>query len=593
MLRTALLLLALALLAGCASVSVQRDPGAPAPTAPATAASQLADEGRHAEAARAYARQAELARGDASARNWLRAAWQHQLAGEGEAARAAWANASRRRLDGGDELLHDLLNADFRLEANQAGAALELLDQRRESVPDDYAERWHGLRADALQRQGRGFDAAGDLAWLATRQLGEARLATVGRIVELLASESDQTLTAKAAALPVGHPLYAYAGRALSQRGLPLPRPYDRAGSTPGLDALPPAEFDGYRPPERLAALLPLSGPLAAAGQSVRDGMLAGYYAESRRRPALRFYDTGAPGGLRAALEQATRDGAQMLVGPLSRDAVNELFATPELSLPTVALNRGTHPTTPGSASYALAPEDEGVAAADRLLQRGLRRVLVVAQADETSQRALAAFRDHLRERGGEIIGEVSAHADNPDYVPDLQRAVQAAGGLRPEALFLSLKAAEARLLASQVEPAGLAGVPRVATSQILSGANLRMDVELDGIEYPELPWLIGLRGGLPDADTLGNTLPSAQGGGARLFAFGIDAWKLAVHLDKLVSDPGAQVRGATGDLSLDATGQVRRQPAWAVFSGGRPRPAPDGALYPDDGGSPPDAGTP
>ena len=225
------------------------------------------------------------------------------------------------------------------------------------------------------------------------------------------------------------------------------------------------------------------------------------------------------------------------------------------------------------------------MAAAERLLQRGLRRVLVVTQADETAQRGLAAFREHMRERGGEIIGEVSMQADNPDIVPDLQRAVQSAGGLRPEALFLSLKAAEARLLASQVEPAGLAGVPRVATSLILSGANLRMDTELDGIEYPELPWLIGLRGGLPDPDTLGNTLPSAQGGGARLFAFGLDAWKLAGYLDKLVSDPGAQVRGATG--------QVRRAPAWAVFSGGRPRAAPDGALYQDNGASPPDAGTP
>ena len=186
MLRTAPLLLALALLAGCASVSVQRSPGAPAPTAPTTTASQLADEGRHAEAARAYAAQAEQERGDARARAWLRAAWQHQLAGQPEAARAAFANAPRRRLEGRDELLHDLLNAGFRLDAGQAEAALALLGQRRESVPDDYAQRWHELRADALQRLGRGFDAAGDLAWLATGQLGESRVAIVGEIVSLL-----------------------------------------------------------------------------------------------------------------------------------------------------------------------------------------------------------------------------------------------------------------------------------------------------------------------------------------------------------------------------------------------------------------------
>ena len=124
-----------------------------------------------------------------------------------------------------------------------------------------------------------------------------------------------------------------------------------------------------------------------------------------------------------------------------------------------------------------------------------------------------------------------------------------ALAGARPDALFLSLKAAQARLLSSQMDAAGLIGVPRVATSLILSGANLRMDVELDGIEYPELPWLLGLRGGLPDAEALGRTLPTAQGGGARLFAFGLDAWKLAAYADMLARDPAAQLRGATGEL--------------------------------------------
>jgi outer membrane PBP1 activator LpoA protein len=179
------------------------------------------------------------------------------------------------------------------------------------------------------------------------------------------------------------------------------------------------------------------------------------------------------------------------------------------------------------------------------------------------------------------VINEVTVSEANPDYVPALQQAL---GGSRPEALFLSLKAAQARLLSSQMDTAGLVGVPRVATSLILSGANLRMDVELDGIEYPELPWLLGLRMGLPDPDTLGNTLPSAQGGGARLFAFGMDAWKLAAYLDHLSADPGAQLRGATGELQMDALGAVQRRPAWAVFSGGRPRPALDGALLPDAG---------
>ena len=44
-----------------------------------------------------------------------------------------------------------------------------------------------------------------------------------------------------------------------------------------------------------------------------------------------------------------------------------------------------------------------------------------------------------------------------------------------------------------------------------------------------------------------------------------------------------ASVVGA-GELQVDGFGLVRRHPAWAVFSGGRSRPALDGALLPDAG---------
>ena len=57
---------------------------------------------------------------------------------------------------------------------------------------------------------------------------------------------------------------------------------------------------------------------------------------------------------------------------------------------------------------------------------------------------------------------------------------------------------------------------------------------------------------------------------------------QLAGYLDKLLTDPGASVQGATGELRLDAMGTVQRAPAWAVFSGGRPRAAMDGALLPE-----------
>ncbi|NEL79998.1 MAG: LppC family lipoprotein, partial [Xanthomonas perforans] len=73
------------------------------------------------------------------------------------------------------------------------------------------------------------------------------------------------------------------------------------------------------------------------------------------------------------------------------------------------------------------------------------------------------------------------------------------------------------------------------------------------------------------------STLPSARGPGARLFAFGYDAWKISAYLEKLATGTDGGLRGATGTLHLDGFGNVLRTPAWSTFNGGRPVPIADG----------------
>jgi hypothetical protein len=334
----------------------------------------------------------------------------------------------------------------------------------------------------------------------------------------------------------------------------------------------PPGE-DGYRPPARLAVLLPMSGTLASAGQSVRDGFLAAYYAESRARPVVQFYDSqGNAAGAQAALSKALADGAQMIVGPLAREEVNAVLGQAG-GLPTLALNRGSRPPPAGSASFALLPEDEGADAAQRLADRRLLQVLVVANRSDSAQRSVAAFRAALAERGGTIAGEVPVSAELPDLGPQLA-GFQAASA-PPQAVFFAVDAGQARAIAAQLKASPLAALPRISTSQILNGASARSDAELDGIEFPEMPWLLGQPVGLPDAAALARSLPGARGGGQRLFAFGADAWRVVAYYERLYNDPAYSVRGATGELQVSVQGQVRRLPSWAVFSGGRGRAAP------------------
>ena len=421
------------------------------------------------------------------------------------------------------------------------------------------------------------FAQARDLARNDATLSGQARSDNARAIDRLLAGLDDATLASNAAALPAGDPLYAFAGRALLRRGLPLPRPFDRGAWKFDAGNRPPADSDGYRPPVKLAVLLPLSGSLAAAAAPVRDGLLTGYYGESRRRPEVVFYDTGAAGGAEAAYAKAVAEGNDFVLGPLGRDEVSALFRGGNLGVPVLALNRGAVAPPAGSASFSLSPEDEGIAAAEYLLDRKARRVLVLAGSDEGMRRAVASFRERIGERGGTVVESLDVGAATPEQAARLQAAAQQPGGV--DAVFLAMKGGEARTVAPQLALAGLGGKLRVGTSQLLSGTGKAAeDSALDGIAYPTETWTVRGVPALPSAASVGARLKTAKGPAARLFAFGYDAWLITAYLEKLALDANAEIRGATGTLRIDGFGNLQRTPTWSTFSGGTPMPLAEGA---------------
>src|SRR5690606_2927452 len=95
-------------------------------------------------------------------------------------------------------------------------------------------------------------------------------------------------------------------------------------------------------------------------------------------------------------------------------------------------------------------------------------------------------------------------------------------------------------------------------------------DAALDGIAFPTDAWSVSGVPGLPSAQSLAATLPTARGPAARLFAFGYDAWLLSAYLGHLAGDPAAAVSSASGVLRMAPDGHVLRTPAWSTFSGGR-----------------------
>ncbi|WP_168191472.1 penicillin-binding protein activator [Thermomonas aquatica] len=406
--------------------------------------------------------------------------------------------------------------------------------------------------AQALARNHAGLD-------------GQARADNAARIEALLARLDDATLSRDAGRLPVGDPLYNFAGRALLNRGLPLPRPFDRGDWNFDAAGRPAADRDGYRPPMKVGMLLPLSGSQAAAASAVRDGFLTGYYGESRRKPELRFYDTA--GGANAAYARAVAEGNDFVVGPLARDEVDAVFADDTPQVPLLALNRGSRTPPAGSAGFSLSPEDEGISLAQYLIERGARRVLIVGGGEDAQRRSAGAAKLQLERRGVQVAGNVGIGAD----LAPLAQGV--------DAVLLAMKGPQARALVPQLALAGINANTRVATSQITSGTGKPAeDMALDGIVYPAETWGSRDVPGLPSQASAAARLDTAKGPAARLFAFGFDAWLVTAYLERLALSNNADIPGATGRLSLDGFGNVLRQPSWSRYSGGVPVPLGDGA---------------
>src|SRR5690606_9914060 len=92
--------------------------------------------------------------------------------------------------------------------------------------------------------------------------------------------------------------------------------------------------------PGQIALLLPLSGRQQAAGIAVRDGFLAALLQQAaNRRPVLKIYDT-AELGAHTAYRRAIADGAQFVVGPLTKEDVAAIAESDATSVLTLALNQ-------------------------------------------------------------------------------------------------------------------------------------------------------------------------------------------------------------------------------------------------------------
>lgn len=506
----------------------------------------------------------------------LRAAESHRQNGDIEGVRRATRPLRTSQLGEAWQLRLELLLAEVALADGRADTALDLLTVPVERVPEPLRPRFHELRARAFEGREDILAMARERARLLQYLEGAEHAQVAGQLTAVLAATDVETLYRTSAGLSVDEPLKAWIDAALTERGVSPPRLLADGRNPLAPRQPPPTDADGRALYRKVVLMLPLSGALGPAGQAVRDGFFAAYFSAPEPRPQVELLDTGSNvQDIGAAYLRALEMDAELVVGPLGREAVTALFGEPLLPVPVLALNHadGVAPP-PGSAQFGLLPDEEAVAAAERLAQRGIVRAGVVSLPDDWSQRAALAFRMHFESLGGEVVSDIRLGANDYDFSQRAERLRQA----DPGGLFLALHGQSARLLVPQLKSAGVGG-SWLAMSRVYGGAPVAaMDRDLDGLEFCDAPWVIGQVSGLPGREELAASLRGVQGQALRLFAFGIDAYRLLGYIDWLHAHPYSFINGATGELSIDASRQVRRKLAWARFQDGIPVPV-EGAL--------------
>lgn len=205
--------------------------------------------------------------------------------------------------------------------------------------------------------------------------------------------------------------------------------------------------------PKHMALLLPLTGTLSGPGNAVKDGFMAAYNGQQVSEAInVRLYDTASQDAV-GLYQQALADGADMIIGPLTKQDVAAVAALNH-PVPTLLLNRplsklavedevrgdterrtGVYTqvhedsSTVSTKQFAsavefrkrsvpmedsqniyhlcLSPQNEAIEVAKRARGDGFSKGLIIAPAGAWGEDIVKTFTLEWQEAGGEIVDKI------------------------------------------------------------------------------------------------------------------------------------------------------------------------------------------
>lgn len=346
--------------------------------------------------------------------------------------------------------------------------------------------------------------------------------------------------------------------------------------------------------PQQIALILPFSGKLAPLGKAIRDGFMATYYqtrSRGNQTPNIKTYDCADGDQIDLIYQQAVQDGAQLVIGPLRKEVVEILRAKVQhFPVPVLALNRLPNDNpAPNFYQFALAPEDEASQVARIAASEGYQRAMVLTPDSEWGLNVAQAFSNEWKALGGNVVAQAAFNGSTNNYSQIIKDAMQLDRSekraqkltwlignnieFQPrrrsdmDFIFLVARPQEAYAIKPLLAFHYAGDIPVYATSHIYNGIpSPGRDRDIDGVKFVDSPW--SLNNESPEKKAILKELPQSRHY-QRMYALGVDAYRLYPRLQQMAQLDSSRVYGATGSLKINEAGQVERQLQLAVFENG------------------------
>lgn len=323
---------------------------------------------------------------------------------------------------------------------------------------------------------------------------------------------------------------------------------------------------------QHIVLLLPLQGGMANAGNTIRDGFMYAYHQAGQQNVQVDVVDTSQSGSIISAYNNAVQKGADFIVGPLTKPDVAQL-ENAHLAVPTLALNStgANNPLPPNLYEFGLSPLDEASQIADRAAADHHHAALLIAPGNAWGHVVAYNLMQAWQQQGGQIVGTLWLTNQNTDLNSQIEKLLHANNKNNShrqdmDAIFLIASPAQAGVIKPLLKYYYVGDTPVYATSMVNRGAaSSGAGDDLDGIMFTDIPFVLDTNGGWAAQR---NQIGQLSGDSLRLYALGIDSYRLSQELNHVGSTPSSGIPGATGQLSLSQQ-HIHRQLQWAEFRGG------------------------